>query len=315
MTRRHWAKGLAIAVLSAIAALFPPPALAGDDSRLSSVRETVAAAPSCAGLGDYYWAVGDGGGILAWGQQGSRITATRPIHIASASKWLWGAYVIERRQGRLTDDDIAALTMRSGHDGLNPLSCRAGQTVADCLPSSFQPGHVGLFSYDGGHDQYLAVSLGLGGMTGAQLADEMRRLLGADLDFTFRSPQPAGGGMASPADYGRFLQKIVAGTMRMSASLGDHAVCTLPEQCPQSRHSPAPWPWHYSLNHWVEDGPGDDGAFSSPGLFGFYPWISADRRYWGIFAREHLGRQAWQDSARCGALIRRAWMTGNSQIR
>ena len=28
-----------------------------------------------------------------------------------------------------------------------------------------------------------------------------------------------------------------------------------------------------------------DGAFSSPGLFGFYPWIDAGKTYYGVLAR------------------------------
>ena len=77
-----------------------------------------------------------------------------------------------------------------------------------------------------------------------------------------------------------------------------------------STRSPAPKFWDYSLGHWVEDAPGDDGAFSSPGLFGFYPWITADHQTWGILARNHLAKDAWYASAQCGAVIRKAWATG-----
>ena len=47
--------------------------------------------------------------------------------------------------------------------------------------------------------------------------------------------------------------------------------------------------WHYSIGHWVEDDPAvGDGAFSSAGAFGFYPWIDASKTYYGVLAREAI---------------------------
>jgi hypothetical protein len=72
-----------------------------------------------------------------------------------------------------------------------------------------------------------------------------------------------------------------------------------------------PESWHYGLGHWIEDDPATgDGSFSSPGAFGFYPWISADRALYGVVARKSIG--SWR-SVLCGRAIRKAWQTGVTQ--
>jgi hypothetical protein len=70
--------------------------------------------------------------------------------------------------------------------------------------------------------------------------------------------------------------------------------------------------WHYSIGHWVEDDPKvGDGAFSSPGAFGFYPWIDASKTYYGVVARAEAPGAL--ESVYCGRLIRKAWVTGGAQ--
>jgi hypothetical protein len=106
--------------------------------------------------------------------------------------------------------------------------------------------------------------------------------------------------------------------------LGSQAVCTYTgatdtstgrQNCGNSEYSPATdLAWHYSLGHWVEDDPvSGDGAFSSPGLYGFYPWIDSAKTYYGIISRSDMGANAYLESASCGALIRKAWQTGTAQ--
>ena len=63
----------------------------------------------------------------------------------------------------------------------------------------------------------------------------------------------------------------------------------------------------------IEDQPGGDGAFSSAGAFGFYPWITADKRYYGMLVRETLAPRAYVRSTACGALMRRAFAEGRPQ--
>lgn len=301
-------------VLAAAAFLACGPAFAQSAAdRAAAVEATLDRAAACSGLGGFYWEIGDANGRLASGSRGG-VAADRRMRIASASKWVFGAYVAERRNGALTDADVAALEMTSGYTGLNPVACAVSRTVAGCFErrhnDAFDPKAVGKFSYNGGHDQKLAIDLGLGPLDSTGFAAEIRRVLGVDIGFS--SPQPAGGMETSAAAYAVFLRKILRGELRISGLLGSRPVCTLPSACAQAAHSPSPQAWHYSLNHWVEDAPGGDGAFSSPGAFGFYPWIAADRATYGILARESITRRAWVDSAACGAAIRRAWTTGKA---
>ena len=50
--------------------------------------------------------------------------------IASASKWLYGAYVVQWRHGQPSDDDVKFLTFRSGYTHFS--RCLPGQTVDAC---------------------------------------------------------------------------------------------------------------------------------------------------------------------------------------
>lgn len=265
----------------------------------------------CKKLGDFYWEIGDANGVLGSGAIGTDYSANEPIKIASASKFVWGAYVLEKigRDKQPTSEQVALLEMRSGYTRFNPLACLFSKSIDACMNARANAtrvaADVGYFSYSGGHDQRLAQLLGLGGYTAAQMTQEIRRYLGQDLDLEYANPQPAGGLKASPAGYGKFLRKIVAGQLRMKTFLGYQPVCT---KCATARSSPASRAWHYSLNHWIEDDPQGDGAFSSPGLMGFYPWISADKSTYGLLARNKLSKSAYLDSAACGRKLRMAWM-------
>ena len=119
--------------------------------------------------------------------------------------------------------------------------------------------------------------------------------------------------IATPGTYGQFLRRLMRGEYQLGKMLGQHAVCTEPGTCPTAVSTPAAQPWHYALNYWIEDQPGGDGAFSSPGAFGFYPWITADKRHYGMLVRETLAPRAYVRSAACGALIRRAFAEGRAQ--
>lgn len=57
-----------------------------------------------------------------------------------------------------------------------------------------------------------------------------------------------------------------------------------------------------------------DGAFSSGGAFGFYPWVDATRTSYGVLARQapFTGHNGY-DSAVCGRAIRKAWVTRTAQ--
>jgi hypothetical protein len=108
------------------------------------------------------------------------------------------------------------------------------------------------------------------------------------------------------------LRKMLGGQLKIGALLGSNAVCTNSTTCSTAAPGgpiPNALSWHYSLGHWVEDDPKvGDGAFSSLGLFGFYPWIDAKKTTYGLLARDIPA--GGTGSATCGGLIRRAWATG-----
>jgi hypothetical protein len=280
---------------------------------------------ACAPIRPFYWEIGDktqrlaGGSVNAAGN-GTVHEAGTVMNIASASKWLYGAYVAEQRGGALTTEDIAFLNFRSGHVSLPALNgCQQNDTIASCLARGSNgaqtPAEVGRFHYDGGHMQkhasLPAPGMALGAMNNAQLATELRRVLGTDIALTFSQPQPAGGVRTSAKDYALFLRKLLNKQLKMGSLLGHYPVCTNPQTCTTATYTPfATESWHYSIGHWVEDDPSrGDGAFSSAGAFGFYPWIDATRSYYGVLARTALFGNG-NESAACGAAVRRAWISG-----
>lgn len=291
----------------------PPP---NNAARIAAATATAqSAGNACAAIRPFYWEIGDRSAALASGAVGgSAYGPVTTMNIASASKWLYGAYVVQRRGGAPTAEDIKHLTFRSGYTRF--AICLPGQTVDGCLNYLNNGVYVsasdGRFDYGGGHMQKHASLIGLGALNNASLAAELRGQLGIDIALTFSQPQPAGGVVSTPADYARFLRKLLGGSLALGGLLGSQAVCTNPLTCPTADSTPVPGTesWHYSLGHWVEDDPQvGDGAFSSAGAFGFYPWIDAARTHYGIVAREAAAGSG-EASANCGRLIRKAWVTG-----
>jgi hypothetical protein len=302
--------------------------------RTAAVNATTTSNALCTKLGDFYWSIGDVTGTLGSGAVGTTYTATKALTIASASKFVFGAYMIESTQGQLTAMEMQELRMLSGYYGLNPAECAATPTVAQCLNAgnpgpnySYAAADVGKFYYGGAHDEFFAnTAVADGGLgLGAYTTDQLNTLIMGALKnpgFAYAFPEFAGGISSSPAQFATFLQSIVAGKLLIHDYLGVNAVCTLPgASCPNAVASPIPLAWHYSYNHWVEDDGTSDGAFSSAGAFGFYPWISADKTLYGVLAREDKasgngdgdGTGPGYDSAACGLKLRAAWNTGVAQ--
>jgi len=292
-----------------------PPSL---EARKNAAAQSVADNALCKRLPAFYWEIGDVSGPLASGAVGAKFTAQTPMAIASASKFVFGAYVVERFKGDLSKLDASAMRMLSGYTSLDYNSCLGSKSVSACLGAASNSTHtaanVDHFFYNGGHFQKYAVDLGLGNDDNAALAAHIKEQVGPDLSFTYGSPQLAAGITTSPTDYAVFLRKILAGTLAIKDHLGEQPVCTLPSSCPTAKYSPAAAAWHYSYGHWVEDDPATgDGAFSSPGAYGFYPWIDASKTYYGIVARFALTAQAYLESAECGVVVRKAFLTGTAQ--
>ncbi|MEP7102856.1 MAG: hypothetical protein ABI781_20250 [Burkholderiales bacterium] len=302
----------------------PAPAPAGptDAQRSAAATSTAnSATNACAPIAPFYWEIGDRNARIASGSVNSAgsstvYIATSLMSIASASKWLYGAYVVQKRNALLSDSDIKFLNFRSGYTNFS--SCLQGQSVDGCVAYQSNGVHSaatdGFFAYDGGHmENHASQSMGLGPLLNAGLASEIRAQLGSDVNLLYTQPQLAGGVATTADDYARFLRKLLGGQLQMGALLGTHAVCTNPATCPTALRTPVPSTesWHYSLGHWVEDDPVvGDGAFSSAGAFGFYPWIDASKSWYGVLARQVVNSGEGFNSADCGRLIRKAWVTG-----
>lgn len=303
------------------------------EERTAAATQTADSNADCTPAQPFYWEIGDESGPMASGTAGaSTPTATTPMLIASASKWFFGAYVVQLRNGNLSSQDIQALTMNSGYTNLSYDACidlspvaQDAETVDQCFHAAnlqgnnadFNPGAVGFFYYNGGHFQkYADVDLGLGADNNAALTADIASEVGQDVSFGYHSPQLAAGIEITPAEYGVFLRKILSGELLMRNALGTHAVCTNPSTCATALYTPVPSTesWHYSLAHWVEDDPTvGDGSFSSAGAFGFYPWIDSSKTYYGILARYSLASSAYLQSVVCGRNIRKAWLTATAQ--
>lgn len=308
-----------------------------DAQRIEAANTTAQNNPACTDIRPFYWEIGDRSVALAAGSVGAaEPAATTTMRVASASKWIFGAYLVELRNGQLSDDDIAALNMRSGYNNLSYLSClkltrnaQDAETVSECFTATnsllggrndeFDASAVGKFYYNGGHFQkHAAIDLGLGSANNAGLVTAIAAQLGEDVGVGYDSPQLAAGVSITPAGYALFLRKILDDQLRMHDLLGADAVCTNPSTCATALSTPLPQSesWHYSLGHWVEDDPAvGDGAYSSPGALGFYPWISASKTYYGLLAREVTPENTTEDSIAkdsvdCGRLIRKAWLGG-----
>jgi hypothetical protein len=288
---------------------------AGNAAAIAAAQKTAQSGGHCAALGAFYWEIGDGSGVIVSGANGSDYKAETTMQIFSASKWVWGAFAVQKL-GELNAEQIAALEMTSGYTSQNPLPCLFTRTIGACQSARSNgvqtQDHVGHFFYNGGHDQKMAVDMGLGNNGPVEMTATVFGTLGRDINLHYKHAQPAGGLEGTPAGYASFLRKIIKGELKMHDFLGSHPVCTLKDACPGALFSPVKEAWHYSLNHWIEDAPGiGDGAYSSPGLAGFYPWISADKKVYGIVAREKQGGSSYWDSVLCGRDIRKAYLSSS----
>ncbi len=306
---------------------------AQEADKVAAAKQTATTNSSCTAIAPFYWEIGNVDSILASGTTGDgSVTRTTNMLIGSASKWLFGAYVIQTRGGAPTTQDIPYLTMQAGYTDFGNFSCTNSSTVADCfnasngkgngnLNSQFNAGDVGKFFYNGGHFQAWGVNVGgLSNNTPTALTSKYRLALGSTTGITFTSPQLAGGAYMNAAGYAEFLRRIITGQLLIKNYLGAGAVCTLPgsPNCNAQSTPLTTLAFHYSYGHWVEDDPTGDGSFSSAGIFGFYPWIDKTKRYYGVVSRfsAYSGSNDIGNgyaSYLCGKAIRKAYLSGTAQ--
>ncbi len=292
-------------------------------ARIAAATQTATTNPACSlsTLPEgFYWEVGDKNGLRASGSVAGTSTpsATQVVAVASASKWIYSTWVLQK-VGSVRQSDVPFLNFTSGT--VFPASmvtkevlCGGTETVAECAASTVErPSAVGQFYYSAGHFQrHAATVMGLGAMNGAALTAEITSTIGA-FDFRYLQTNLAGGLNASASGYAAFLQRMLRGEYVMSAQLGAEKVCASSACVAGAVQSPAPPSegWNYSLGHWVEDDPiVGDHAFSSAGALGFYPWIDRTKTWYGVVARRAMTPDQGVASLRCGRLIRQAWVTG-----
>lgn len=291
--------------------------------------DTAQTSASCTGLGNFYWEIGNGAGPLYGFTRGSGVSATTVMPIASASKWLYaGAYVQSRGYANLTPDEKKRLNFTSGYVDENTTLCGdAGTTVSECYgPAyksvSYRPLQNGRYFYNGGHMQKLALD-DIGARKGTGLAsvmDWVNNRLGTTLPESDSDVAPAGGFSGSAAHYRLFLTKLINNQYELSSKL---TVDSVPAWQGGPNVSFTPWSGpgqaYYGLGHWIEgetvNGVWTVTGHSSPGAFGFYPWVNAARTRYMLLARSRqlFGDEEGEKSRACAQVIRKAYELGVPQ--
>lgn len=305
---------------------------------------------SVATLGAYYWEIGNAAGPIASASVGTpAVLAATPFSIASGSKMAYDAYVAALRGGiaHYTSADINALNFTDGYanmgnstGGGTAATCPRATvpTINQCLTLSSAQGPfnatyapaIGVFYYDAGHmENHASNHTSLGNVNYLSLFATMQATMGTTSGFVYSQPTPAEGLYGSANDYTVILRAWLSGAIP-NDMFGTNTVCTLPggnyslqtvggvfpgpSNC-NALSSPFPETWQYSPAAWVETSPASsgDGAFSSPGAFGFYPWIDSTKTYYGVLSRQTAVPPGGYPSAKCGRLIRHAFMTGCQQ--
>jgi hypothetical protein len=304
---------------------------------VAAARATALDNALCVGIAPFYWEIGDQNGSLAGDSVGTSLSgpidASTKFSIGSASKMLYASYVTQVRgaASKLSTSDIDFLHFTSGYTNMDDSTLTSvcpptlsPDTVNQCLTqinsagasfSAQDPATVGLFDYDSGHmENHASQNMALGNVGVRSLGPLVSAQLGAGVAFNYTEPLMSGGVSTTATMYALVLRHILDGSLAMHDALGTSPVCTLSSSTCVAAFTPfSEEAWHYSIGHWVEDNPATngDGAFSSGGTDGFYPWIDKTKSYYGIISRNQ--QNGAYPSAQCGRLIRRAFITGVEQ--
>lgn len=288
--------------------------------------------PVCSDTGSFYWEIGDTEKILGSGSVTQRLNmapanpgAEVRLAAGEASSWLMSAYLIEkifRKQTSLTDNQILALTMRSGFRSGMSQSCKATAKVRSCFGNlggqDRNPPPYG-FHFGPGHMQKLGMNLDMGDMTAEDIRYDMLDAFAGTRSYNvyMGTTRLLDGLQITAAGYARFLRDTLAGKNKMSGLLGQHAVCAYQnDNCAGTTYSPAPndKTWQFSLGHWVEtDTTRGNGAFSAFSTDGYYVWIAADKSHYGIVAPVIKNSKVGAAAIDCGRALRTAYLTGITQ--
>ena len=295
------------------------PTTIDNTAKISAATLTANTNSACTAIHPFYWEIGDSSNTIVGATAGGTVpVSSTVIQIGSASKLIFASYLIQKRSGILSSNEIKGLTFTAGYSTFS--DCIGQLTVGSCYSglTAFVPANDNKFYYGGGHMQKLAaVDLGLAALGPVGLGTELSNFIGTDVGLSFNFPQPAGGAQITASGYSILLRKILQQNLMMYSYLGSSSVCTNIASCSSSVSTPIPSSesWSYSLGHWIENDPiVGDGAFSSSGRFGFYPWISSDKKLYGVLARENLvDPSAYWKSTLCGRLIRKAYVAATAQ--
>lgn len=292
----------------------------------------------------FYWEIGTTKKIEVNGSYGSADPRTgmslgprQQNLVGSAGAFLASAFLIEKaleKQDRLTEEQIDLLRMRSPYTASDSVDCNNALTVKSCF------GHLGgnrtkdadkiyPFYFGAGHLQKLAMDLGIGDTFASQLREDFIDTFGRNNYYgaSYHTARLFDGMRITPEGYARFLRDTMQGKNKIAALLGSHAVCAYDAAECKNKVSftaaPADKRWHYSLGHWVEtDDTRGHGAFSAFSREGYYVWISADKKHYGIVAPlrpdvrfKNAAQALGIDTIDCGRAIREAFMTGVEQTR
>jgi len=194
-------------------------------------------------------------------------------------------------------------------------------TLVQCVTQIYNRGVLArpgtVFAYGGEHLQIAAamVEAREGLSFEAVMRDRLLRPLGLTQTTRFPAasggnPRIAGGMQSSGLEYGLILQALLGSTLITDKPgyLADRIEGRIIGYRPEAAQANG-IDWHYGAGFWrVCNKPVWDAAceasrvISSPGAFGFTPWVDFDKRYWAIVIMEQpLG--ANQDPARSGVAL------------
>lgn len=126
-----------------------PPATGGNGlptpGSVAAVTQTANSNAQCTAIQPFYWELGNADTALASGSStqagGTPVTAATRWPIASASKWIYGMYVVQKRGGaaNLTLNDIRFLHFTSGYTYMDTSTSSATCTAPPVGPNSINP--------------------------------------------------------------------------------------------------------------------------------------------------------------------------------